>query len=233
MKGCIILFGESFRLGGQGNRNTGSNESYHPQIEAANSHVNFIKDLNGKGISVDVYISSYKTKFTDDLVSVYKYFLIGSDFYDHLMGHENLINNAINKVSNIKTYDFLLIMRIDLYLKNKFTEIFNGNWDKILWPSICFKPHHKCGIHPRVNDMMIFIPKKYYSHLENFHRLTHEQWAHLVEHTSLEYDCLDTMIKTFHDSDSAKDFNPLYYIVNRHENNVQHTIGDLFDKWNF
>lgn len=233
MKGCIILFGESFRLGGQGNRNIGSNESYHAQILAANSHVNFIKDLNGKGVNVDVYISSYKTKFSDDLVNVYKDVLIGSDFYDHLMGHENLINNKINKIADIKKYDFLLIMRIDLYLKNKFTEIFNSNWDKILWPSICFKPHHKCGIHPRVNDMMIFVPKKYYSHLEHFHKLTHEQWARLVEHTSLDYNCLDTMINTFHDSDSAKDFNPLYYIVNRYENNVQHTVGDFFDKWNF
>jgi hypothetical protein len=74
MKGCIILFGESFRLGGQGSRNTGSNESYHPQIEAGNSHVNFIKDLNGKGVNVDVYISSYKTKFSDDLVTIYKDF---------------------------------------------------------------------------------------------------------------------------------------------------------------
>jgi hypothetical protein len=233
MKGCIILFGESFRLGGQFNRNTGSNESYGPQIEAANSHINFMKDLNGKGVNLDVCISSYKTKFTDDLINVYKDFLIRNDFYEHLMGCENLIHNAINKISNIEQYDFLLIMRIDLYLKKKFTEIFNSRWDKILWPSICNKPYHKCGIHPRVNDMMIFVPKKYYSDVAHFHKLSHYQWAYLVEHTTLKYDCLDTMINTFHDSDSAKDFNPLYFIVNRHENNIQHTVGDLFDKWNF
>lgn len=35
MNGCILFFGESFRLGGQGNRNTGSDESYNEQIKAA------------------------------------------------------------------------------------------------------------------------------------------------------------------------------------------------------
>jgi len=44
-------------------------------------------------------------------------------------------------------------------VKDNFIEIFNPYSDKILFPSICFKPFHKCGIHPRVNDMMIFIPK--------------------------------------------------------------------------
>jgi hypothetical protein len=33
--GLLILFGESFRLGGQGNRNTGSEQSYEEQINAA------------------------------------------------------------------------------------------------------------------------------------------------------------------------------------------------------
>ena len=40
------------------------------------------------------------------------------------------------------------------------------------------------------------------------------------------------MINTFHDSDSFKDYNPLYYIVNRSESTIQHTT-DIFDKFNF
>lgn len=120
-------------------------------------------------------------------------------------------------------------------MKNKFIEIFDHIWDKILWPSICFKPHHKSGIHPRVNSIMTFIPKKYYKYLPYMYLYNggHEQWAELIQNTDLTYDCLDTMINTFHDSDSYKDFNPLYYIVNRPESDIHHTTGELFDKFNF
>ena len=40
------------------------------------------------------------------------------------------------------------------------------------------------------------------------------------------------MINTYHDSDSAKDYNPIYYIVNRHETSI-HTTKKIFDKYNF
>jgi hypothetical protein len=40
------------------------------------------------------------------------------------------------------------------------------------------------------------------------------------------------MLNTYHDSDSAKDFNPIYYIVNRNVNNTQR-IKEIFDKYNF
>lgn len=235
MNGCIILFGESFRFGGQGNRNRGSDKSYGEQIKAANSHVSFIKDLNSKNVNIDVYISSYETKFKNDLLTVYKDILIGYDFYEDLIGQEKLIHNAMSKITNIDKYDFLLIMRVDLFLKEKFTQIFHHKWDKIMWPSICFKPHHKCGIHPRVNDMMIFFPKKYYKYLQHIHfsPTGHSQWADFINKTNLKYNDLHTILNTFHDSDSAKDFNPIYYIVNRKQSNIHHSKGHFFDKEHF
>ena len=48
MKALLILFGESFRLGGQGNRNTGSKSSYEEQIKASKSHIHFISNLQQK-----------------------------------------------------------------------------------------------------------------------------------------------------------------------------------------
>jgi len=238
MKGCIILFGESFRLGGQNSRNIGSDESYNEQINAAKSHISFINHLKESvNVNLNVYLSTYETKFKSDLINVYNDLLIGHDFYDSLIGQGKLIHNAINKINKINkiNYDFLLIMRIDLFLKSKFTEIFDHNWDKILWPSICFKPYHKHGIHPRVNDMMVFFPRKYYMYLKYLYPNNecngHGNWANIIENSDLTYDSLDTMINTFHDSDSAKDFNPLYYIVNRNQCNVHKTNGDLFNKW--
>ena len=122
-------------------------------------------------------------------------------------------------------------MRIDLFLKDKFSEIFNPTSDKILFPSICFEPHHKCDIHPRVNDMMMFIPKKYF-YLINKITLNHGSWYDLITLYNLKYDDLDMMLDTYHDSDSAKDFNPIYYIVNRHQE-MNHTTTKIFDKYNF
>jgi len=237
MRGYIILFGESFRTPGKGQcqRDRGSNESYSEQIKAANSHMNFIKDLNNKACNIDVYIGSYDTQFTTDLINVYKDKLIGYKFYNDVIGQGIIVHNSINAISNIESYNFLLIMRIDLFLKDKFIDIFNINWDKILWPSICFKPYHKCGIHPRVNDMMIFVPKKYYNYLKHLYYDTtgHNQWEHFIKNTELKTDDLDTMINTFHDSDSFKDYNPLYYIVNRKESDIHHTKGDTFNKYCF
>jgi len=235
MKCYILLFGEAFREGNQGTRIRDLDTSYDNQINAAKSQMSFIQNLNNNNIDVKVFISSYDTKFKTNLLNIYNNNLINYDFYSKLIGQGKLIHNAIDKIQNISQYDFLLIMRIDLFLKDKFTEIFNPKWDKIMWPSICFKPYHKCGLHPRVNDMIIFIPKKYYKYLKqlNYNDTGHEQWSYFITKTDLTYNDLDTMLNTYHDSDSAKDFNPIYYIVNRSESTEHHNKDEIFDKTTF
>jgi hypothetical protein len=231
--GLLILYGESFRLGGQGTRNRGSEQSYEEQIKAAKSHINFISSLKNKNINIIVSINSYSTRYDKDITDVYKDILYDSIFYTNLLGVNALINNCINRVENITSYDFILCMRIDLFLKDKFIEIFKLDDDKILFPSICFEPHHKTGIHPRVNDMMMYIPKKYIIFFkQNGINLYHDTWYNLVTNYNFNYEDLDTMLNTYHDSDSAKDYNPIYYIVNRHETNI-HSTTKIFDKYNF
>ncbi len=227
----LILFGESFRLGGQGNRNRGSNKSYTPQINASLSHIKFIEGLKKNNINMTVSINSYTTKFDNSLNEIYKSVLVDSIYYEYLIGQTKLIHNCIDRISNINNYDFILCMRIDLFLKDKFFEIFNPYSDKILFPSVCYKPHHKCRGHPRVNDMIMFIPKKYF-HLIKKIRLYNESWCDLIISHKLTYEDLDMMLNTYHDSDSAKDYNPLYYIVNRNEKKTQRT-KEIFDKYNF
>uniref|UniRef100_A0A6C0KQJ4 Uncharacterized protein n=1 Tax=viral metagenome TaxID=1070528 RepID=A0A6C0KQJ4_9ZZZZ len=231
--GLLILFGESFRLGGQGNRNTGSEQSYEEQINAAKSHIKFISNFKKKNINISVSINSYSTRYDKNLTYIYKDVLYDSIFYTNLLGVNTLINNCINRVENITSYDFILCMRIDLFLKDKFMDIFKLDNDKILFPSICFEPHHKIGIHPRVNDMMMYIPKKYIIFFkQNGINLVHETWYNLVTNYNFNYEQLDTMLNTYHDSDSAKDYNPIYYIVNRHESSI-HTTKKIFNKYNF
>ena len=91
----------------------------------------------------------------------------------------------------------------------------------------------RCG-HPRINDMMMFFPKKYFEYMKYilYIHTAHDQWEIFMHYTDLEYKDLDTMLSTYHDSDSFKDFNPLYRVVNRKE--CETTFDDktsFFDKY--
>lgn len=232
-KSLLILFGESFRLGGQGNRNIGSEESYEEQIKAAKSHINFISNLKIKNIDMVVSINSYTTQYDRHLTDVYKDVLYDCVFYTSVLGQNVLIHNCINRINNENEYDFILCMRIDICLKDDFMDIFNPDSDRILFPSICFEPHHKVGIHPRVSDVMMCVPKKYIDFFkEKKFNLSHNSWYNLVEEYDFKYSELDMILTTYHDSDSAKDYNPIYYIVNRPENS-NHKTKKIFNKYNF
>ena len=234
MNGLIIFMGESFRVGTQGTRNRGSAESYPGQIGACNSHIRFIEhiitahNLN----SISVHISSYTTPYDNDLLAIYDKYLIGRDYYDNPIGLSTLFHNAINNIENISQYDFTLYIRIDLFLKPPFMKTFDPTINMILFPTILWKKDCKINGHPHVNDMMTFIPKKYYNYLKNMN-IGHGMWCELVTTTDLTYDDMDTIIHTYHDGDSYKDINPLYYIVNRAETRYFHSKGFVFDKYNF
>ena len=62
--------GASFRAGKQFNTIIGNPISYDEQMQACDSHVNFIKSLIKKYNmdNLSVYISSYNTKFYNDLL---------------------------------------------------------------------------------------------------------------------------------------------------------------------
>ena len=231
-----MLLGESFRFGGQGTRSRGEDVSYPEQINACKTHLKFIEALKTRGCHMDISISTYTTKFNNDLINMYKDYLINANFYDNCIGIHNLFHSNLKNIHTDK-YDFIIYIRIDLFLKDKFIDIFNPSWETIRFPCICFLPHCIVEGHPRVNSMLLFIPKKYYQYIGNMNFLPvgddgHRLWAHLVNEVKLTYTDLNTMIDTFHDSDSAKDYNPLYYIVNRKQQTIFHSEGNVFDKYN-
>lgn len=226
MKALAIFIGEAFRSGG---RIIGEDNSFKAQIDACGTHKNFIDILRNKHkIDCDIFVGSYNTRFNKKLLKNYKRNLIGYFFLDERIGLNNLFHKCINSVESNK-YDYIFYIRIDLFLKDNFFDIFSLNNDKIVFPTICWYKDHKfkkikC---PRVNDMTLFIPKKYFKFLDDI-ILGHECWLYLVTKTSLCYKNFDVMINTFHDSDSFKDWNPLYYIVNRPESKEWHSKGKIF-----
>jgi hypothetical protein len=69
--------GESFRSGSQNSRIRGMDESYDEQIQACKTHIKFIEHLQ---LNIDVCISSYTTKFDDELLQIYKPYVVSSVF---------------------------------------------------------------------------------------------------------------------------------------------------------
>jgi hypothetical protein len=239
MRGILVLLGEAFRGGGQHCRSIGSTHSLVGQIGAADSHLVFIKYLEDNySCDINVYIGTYLTKYNNALMEKYKQYIISSDFYEGRIGFNNLLINAIKKIDNISSYDFVLVMRIDLYLKPHFNTIFDPKWQTIHFPTILWATL-PCG-NPKTNDMMIFIPSKYYKYIDKitFRRGPniasaihgHYIWSDLVKNTDLTKNDLDAMIDTFHDSDSKKEYNPLYYVVNREICKIHKNPGYKFDK---
>ena len=223
MKGLLIFLGESFRTGGQCSRIRGEETSVLGQKMACESHSRFIKHISEKySVNIDVHISTYNTPYNELLLSFYENPTF--TFYDNLIGLNTLFHNSIKS-----DYDFIFYLRIDIFLKQKLFDIFNPNATMILFPSVCFIPYERINGHPRISDTMLFIPKKYFEYIKNV-VVGHSTWHILIQDTDLTYRDMDTLLNTYHDSDSEKDFNPIYYIVNRNENNRFHTKNILFDK---
>lgn len=229
----VILIGEAFRYGGQGNRTRDLSQSYDGQIKACNTHKNFFIYLEDKfKININLYINVYETKYKNDILNIYSNFVKYFNFPTHLKSLTGLVKEIYPHI-NDKTLP-IFICRIDLFLKPYFFEIFNPNLNKITFPSICFVPHHKIHNLPRINDMMMFIPSNYFFIFENFN-FTHDSCYELIKSfpNKLNSDSFSFLLNTYHDSDSFKDYNPLYQIVNRNKNKKWHTKGYIYDKISF
>jgi len=228
MKGLIIIIGESFRLGGQGTRVRGLTESYNPQINACNSHIRFINHIKLKyKCDIDIYLSTYTTKYNNDLIEIYKENLVYYRFFNNVIGINELFKNCINNINN--DYDFIFYFRVDLYLKEHFLEIFNPKWTTIRFPTICWKKDSVYHNKPRVNDMMLYIPNRFHNKINKM-VICHEAWYNFFHNLNISDNDMDVMINTYHDSDSQKDYNPLYYIVNRPESKIWNSEHEIFTK---
>ncbi len=237
MKCLILLLGESFRTGTQNSRIRGNPDSYSAQIDACNNHLNFFYFLEKiYNIDVSLHITTYNTVYNDQLFNIYKNYLTSYSILNEPdgVGLHNLYYKSLCDIKNIDEYDFIFYFRIDIFLKPYFFDIFNPFWKTIHFnfPMSIKENGHVIIDEPRVSDIMIFIPRKYYSYLDKFY-LYHSCWFILINKTDLNSDDLDFMIDTFHDSDSFKDYNPLYYIINRPIEMNFFSFGYRFNKTDF
>jgi hypothetical protein len=247
--GLILFMGESFRNGSHGTRTKGTIESYPAQIKACKSHIKFLEHLKTK-INVDVCISTYNTPFNNDLIEIYKPYLIKNIFYDEPIALTESCKKIIRSINTDK-YDFIFYIRIDLDLKDYFIDTFNPYADKILFPFVCwYKDSKTRDGHPRIADTMMFIPRKYFKTIKDISLTYHDErevaikqginlsfnyhdtWELLIKF-GLTYDDMDVMINGYYDSDPENDYNPFYSIANRPAVEFWDSPGKTFDKYNF
>ncbi len=234
MKGLFIIIGESFRLGGQGSRSRGVPESYNEQILACKSHIEFLNDIKNE-VDIELSVLTYETQYQNDLIECYSDFKTNFYFYKDTIGFNNIFNEGLSKVESKNNYDFIFIFRIDLLFKyNFFNKIKKDkiNYSSVCWmnsPTLYINHRNKTlqGKH-RVVDVMVYTPKKYIKNLlDGEIKLDHNACDLMSDDLCNN---VDFILDTYHDSDSQKDKNPIYKIVNRPESAIWYSEGYRLDR---
>ena len=252
-KYLLVLYGESFR-GYKNELNTNllwktlsEEEAIQNQIKITDSHIKFIELIKKKfNIDTDIIISTYDNKNLHLIKKKYNPYLIHTKINNKTEQKDiaGFFCNIYDKIEKIKKeYDSIIYLRIDLFLKKKFFEIFKKEYTKITISNWFYG----CGLnHPKyfISSLICIIPKKYF---ENLKKITiyysdnrwlkgdkewlehinkkkyngHEMVITLLKNTNLKITDFDVLVNTLHSSNTLKDWNPLFIQYDR----------DISNKW--
>jgi hypothetical protein len=227
-KAAILFRGESFRYGGQNSRNIGDPRAVSEQIKAIENHINFINYIETKyQIEFDIFIDTQSTPFDAKILEAYQKQnkkLTKYNFNTKYEGSQGQsIQRGVNQMifsQNYSNYISFFIARIDLFFQEEFFSLFDPFYKKIMFPSITWYFWRKTSYNsPRINDVFFYLPQKY-NQLLHYFRIIGSHGHDILDswnfNGSFEW---SLYLKTYHDSDTEKDWNPLYYIVNRARTN--------------
>ena len=238
--GLLILSGECFREGNIGSRIRDNEHTIKTQSIASNSHVkmcNYIKKTYN--VKMDIIITTSETKYKDILYNFYGKYkpkIIMNNTKDYNDVKNNIKNAILN--TNYNKYNFILLSRVDMYIKPNFNTIIDPNWDKIMFLNFTchyllenfayttyletYKYNFTNDGDPCINPSFIFIPKKYFNIIKNI-SIHHNAWTELKRTTQLTNNDMDFMTNDVFDSNTFNDKNPFYYFVGRKENKIKTT----------
>ena len=163
-KCLIVLYGESFREGNQHTRLRDTDTSYTNQMNACDSHIKFIEMLKNKyNITSDVCISTYKTKYENELKEKYKNVSLIYKSEDNLIGYNEIAKKGYENI-DLTNYKFILLTRNDILFKDEFINNFK-EYDKIMYVSQGSASFHDCYLDgsPVVNPCIIIVPNTYFN----------------------------------------------------------------------
>ncbi len=228
-KRCLVCYyGGAFREGNIGSTISDTNYGYESQENTSKTHAKLKSVLNEKGYQTDILINTRNTKYKDKLESWYNPFnIVINNLSNKIHGKDYMIQSTIENINKINKYDydFILFIRIDLFLKPDFYKILNTEIDKISFLSNNFDPrtciNTKKG-NPEANDLFILIPKNYYYILDKYFKLNHDSLSYLKTQYNLQDSDFAFMTNKMFDSNSALDQNPFYLMSSRKENKEEH-----------
>jgi hypothetical protein len=253
-KALFVIVGGSFRSGGGrwtgGSVNTilGRTDSYDEQKLATLTHLNYIDRLNDQGYKIDIQVGTYKTQYTDELLSWYKTKTskLEAKLFDFVPNSATFLEKPSGAPGyglprmfqittegvNLTSYEFLFFIRTDVIIKNMdlFVSKLNVETQQLILPFNLMDPYLSYEGYPWPSDMLMFVPKRLFNKI-NFSQieLYHSVWKWLIQNTSLTDEDIAYMIDTMHDSDSANDWNPLYRLANRKASTTWPGLGRKYD----
>lgn len=242
---CLIcITGESYRNGKQMSRSRGIDENTtNKQLRAIKSHLKLIDKIKDSfNINTDILLNLYTLDNERDnlIIQTYKENInvnnIYSNFKSKLIGCYNLLIDTCNLTKDLSKYKFVIFIRIDLFLKDYFIEIFTIE-DKIKfahineigikqttfnigmdgWGSSGYVENNIL-IKPSVNFEITYIPNKFFYLIENkqiFYKDEHDSYIHLLNYISKTD--MELYIYTSHSSSTDIMWNPLFHQVGRKE----------------
>jgi hypothetical protein len=230
-KKCLIVYyGGSFREGNIGSTLSDTKYGYEAQKHASITHAKLKKVLNEKGYQTDILVNTRDTVYKEDLMNWYNPFnIILNNLPKELHAKDLMIQNCINNINklNKEEYKFILFIRIDLFLKPEFYKILDTESNKIMFlannfdPKLCINYTKKNN--PKIVDLIMYIPKKYYYILDSNFILNHDSWDNLKKKYKLSHNDISFMSNKMFDSNSMIDHNPYYLMSSRKENVNNHT----------
>jgi len=228
-KALICYYGAAFREGNYGSTLTDTNYGYDTQKNTSISHAKLKQVLNDKGYQTDILVNTRKTKYENELESWYDPFsLVINKLSNRIHGRDAMISSTIENINKINKddYEFILFVRIDLFLKPEFFDVLDTETDKINFLANNYDPKN-CDNYknnnPKIVDLFVFIPKKYFYILDNKFRINHYSWHELKKIYKLTDNDMAFMTNKMFDSNSYIDKNPYYVMSSRKENTHSQT----------
>jgi hypothetical protein len=227
-KALICYYGGAFREGEIGSTKNDSKYGYDAQKNTSITHAKLKQLLNDKGYQTDILISTRNTKYGNQLDSWYKpYDMIINKISEKMHGKDYMIQSTVENINKLNKYDydFILFVRIDLFLKPDFFEVLDTETNKISFLANNYNPKN-CENYvygsPEVVDLFLLVPKKYYYILDKKFNLNHNSWSYYKKTYKLSDNDMTFMSDIMFDSNSSIDINPYYLMSSRKENTSLH-----------
>jgi hypothetical protein len=220
-KCLFVLYGESFRDGLNQERTRDTEKSVLNQMIACDSHLKFINTIQNKyKINTDVVISTYDTKYENELKEKYKNQKLIYKSQSDLIGANRIAHKAIEGI-NLNEYTFVLFTRNDVFLIDQFVNDFIL-YDKIMYLSQnltiydCYTNKNASLTAPSVIAEIVYVPKKYFNIINDI-KTEHTGWFYLKQKYNYDTDEIGFMLNSHHDANTYTGWNPYYKFIGRDE----------------